>query len=265
MRMRFMLLGLCGLLAGCASYAVPGGKADFSQLGLTLEAKAALTDHSVQALLDKKPLVTFPATIAVARVQAANYDSYSYHPYAGPYRDPRNTYSVITIPDVEKDADFADIARLPRVAGVAPIKQILLDAQLSTDLELRNAAAKLHANLLLYYTLDTEFHTDSHVEPLGVISLGIFPNKVANVSTTASAVLMDVNNGYIYCVAESTTKNDQLANAWTSDEAIDQVRKHTERQAFVGLLGQIKTQWPTVVANYDHALPPTTAPTAAAK
>ncbi len=256
MRLRwFSLLGLFCTLCGCAEYVTPGAPADFSQLGLTQGAKAALTDKSVQAALDKKPLLTFPASIAVVRVQATDYDSYSYHrfyPQSGPQR---GAYSVITLQDVEKPADFDDLAALPKVSGIAPIKRLLLDSAANSDLELRDAAARLHANLLLYYTLDTEFHTRSHVGPLGVITLGIFPEQTANVSCVASAVLMDVNNGYVYCVADSAAASSQLANAWTSDDAMDQVRRKTEREAFVGLLGQLKEAWPNVIARYDHEPP----------
>ena len=240
---------LLTLLTGCAQYTTPGRPADFSKLGLTPEAAAALTDYSVQQTLAKKPLVTFPAALAVVRVQSADYNSYSYDRYYS--NTPRGAYSVLTIRDIEKDADFDALAKLPRLEGVAGIKRILLDKTLNSDLELRNAAAKLNANLLLYYTLDTAFKTDTHVAPLGLITLGLAPNQEAKVTCTASAVLMDTRNGYVYGVYESTAANDQLANAWTSAEALDQARQKTERQAFEGLLASFQKEWPTVLKNYD--------------
>jgi len=252
-RCLFGLLTLIALNACAQSYTVPGGAADFSQLGLTPQAKAALTDTSVQTLLDKKPLVTFPAAIAVVRVQAGDYDSYSFHRYAR--NTPRGAYSVITIRDIETDDDFNALAKLPQVAGVAGIKRILLDGNLNSDLQLRNAAAKLHANLLLYYTLDTAFDTETRVRPLGVITLGLFPNEKAKVTCTASAVLMDVNNGYIYSVVEASATNDQLTNAWESDTAMDDARKRAEREAFTQLLAQFKSEWPTVVMTYNRRAP----------
>jgi hypothetical protein len=244
------------VMAGCAdnSYTTPGGAADFSRLGLTPEAKAALTDDSVQQLMDKKPLVTFPATIAIVRVQATDYDSYSYHGYR-PTVPQRGAYSVITVRDIEKDEDFDTIAHLPQVNGAVSLKRILLGNTLNSDLDLRDAAAKLHANLLLYYTLDTRFDTEQRVKPLSVISLGLFPNKMAKVTCTASAVLMDVNNGYIYNATEATAKNDQLANDWSSDQAVDDARHKAEREAFTDLLKQFKEEWPVVVATYNRPVP----------
>ena len=239
-------------LAACNSYTAPGAPADFSQLGLTPRAKAALTDNTVQQLLDKKPLVTFPASIAVARVQARDYDSYSYHAWRRPSE---GNYMLMTIRDIETDEDFAALSHLPQVAGVGVVKRILVDDTLYSDLQLREGAARLHANLLLYYTLDTQFQTDTHVAPLGLITLGIFPNKEAKVTCTASAVLMDVNNGYIYSVVEATSAQNQLANAWNSAEAVDQVRRRTEQEAFKKLVSQFKSEWTTVVMTYNRRSP----------
>ena len=98
----FLLAALC--LTGCATYTTPGGPADFSKLGLTPEQKATLTDRSVQKLLDKKPLVTFPASIAIARVQAPDYSNYyySHRVYYHPYAADNSAYSVVTTPDESK-------------------------------------------------------------------------------------------------------------------------------------------------------------------
>ena len=255
MRISTVVLALGVVAAGCglqgcssAAYETPGARADFSALGMTPAQKAALTDTAVQKMLERKPLVQFPATIAVAHVQAGGYNSYSYHRYAG---DPRGAYSVITTREVETDDDFKALAALPKVSGVAQIKRILLDQTLNSDLELRAAAAKLHADLLLCYTFDTEFYSQNSAAPLSLISLGIFPTEVLKVRSTASAMLMDVNNGYLYAVVEATASNDQLSNAWTSGEAADQVRLKTERQAFADLVKQFVNDWPNVVKNYD--------------
>ena len=244
---------LVALLEGCAqSYTVPGGPANLANLGVTSEARTAATDHSVQAILNKRPLVTFPATIAIARVQAADYASYTYR--GG--RNWQGAYSVITARDIEKDDDILAIARLPQVNGVVTLKRILLEGALNSDEQLRAAAARLHANLLLFYTFDTVFQTESRIPPLGVITLGLFPEQNAKVCCTASAVLMDVNNGYVYGVVEATSKDSQLANAWSSKQAMDDVRRRTERDAFAQLLKQFAAEWPVVVATYRPATAP---------
>jgi hypothetical protein len=252
MRYLFTLLAVLLIsLAGCEAYTAPGRAADFSKLGLTPEGAAALTDYSVQQALSKKPLVTFPASIAVVRVQASDYNSYSYDRYYNSV--PRGAYSVLTIRDIEKDADFEALAKLPQVEGVGGIKRILLEKNLNSDQELRDAAARLHANLLFYYTFDTAFYTQTHIPPLGVITLGLAPNKEARVTCTASGVLMDTRNGYIYAVVEATSANNQLSTAWTSAETLDEARRATEREAFEGLVASFEKEWPKVLKNYDKA------------
>jgi len=232
------------VLGGCASYTTPGPKADFHTLGVSPEAKAALTDASIRQQLSRRPLVTFPASLAVVRVQGPCYSNRDLAAYG------RGNYSVVTIRDIEKDEDFQKIAALRQIHGVAPLRRILLPADLNTDLELRNAAATLHADLLLIYTFDTQFYTRDHVAPLSIITLGAFPGQTAHVTATASAILMDVNNGYVYGVYEETAKDTQLANFWTSDDAMDHARKLAETEAFQKLVAAFTQEWPNVLANY---------------
>jgi hypothetical protein len=156
----------------------------------------------------------------------------------------------VTTRDVETDADFEKIVQLPNVDNAVMMKQILVPPDARSDEELREAAAKLHANLLMFYTFDTQFYKDDHVRALGVVTLGLIPNQKAHAVCTASAVLMDVNNGYIYMVVEATSKQEQLANAWSSEQAMDDVRRKVEREAFEQMLKQFKAEWPVMVATY---------------
>ena len=254
----FALVAVFSFLAlvGCNSmYQTPGKAADFSKIGLTEQDVKAMTDFSVRDALAKKPMLVFPTAIAVVRVQAENYQ-YRRANGEDVTTYGHGAYSVITTRDVEKDADFERIAKLPQVLGVAPLKRLLLSSNLNSDLELRTAAAKLHAGLLLYYTFDTTFHTDEHGAPLSVFTLGIAPNHEAHVTSTASAVLMDVNNGYVYGVYEATSKKQQIANAWTSGEAMDQIREKAEREAFENLIHDFTTGWTSVVVeNQPKAKP----------
>ena len=246
---RLLLLPvILALASACQSYTVPGTAADMRNLGLSPDVKRALTDPSIRAAADKRPLVSFPAAIAVAHIQGADYGHGRFAPctYGG------GNYSLITIRDVETEDDFIALNKLPRVTGIVPLKRIIVSPNLQSDLELRAASLQLHADLLLVYTFDTSFYTDTYVQPLTVISLGIFPNKNAHVTTTASALLLDTRTGYIYGVYEATSKDNQLANAWSSEQAMDEARRRAEREAFSNLISQFKTEWPAVLANYDH-------------
>jgi hypothetical protein len=249
---RAALLGvLACAVAGCASYAAPGPGANLAMI--TGEDRQSLTDPNVQVALDRKPLAKFPAGVAVVRVQAPQYESRTATSYG------RGAFSVVTTRDVEKDETVDRLARLPQVSGIATIGRLLLPASLTSDRELRQAAAQLNADMLLVYTLDTSFYVRDMAKPLSVVSLGLSPNQQARVVTTASAVLMDTRNGYVYGMAEATERNERLANGWTSEDAIDAARLKTESRAFEKLVGNLETTWKTVVARYA---PPIGAPAA---
>lgn len=223
--------------AGCATYVTPGS-------GI---APSTLADWDIQELLERQPAAPFPARVAVVRVQGPGYTSYSSQSYG------QGRYSVVTTRDVERDEHFERIAALPMVAGVAPLNRLIIPPRLSSDRELRQAAAAVKADLLLIYTLDTAFRVKDHdIGPLGTITLGILPSKEARVTTTASAAIYDVRTGFIYGLAEATARESQLASAWTSREAVDDSRQRAERGAFERLVDEITKTWSDVIAEHAH-------------
>ena len=130
------------------------------------------------------------------------------------------------------------------------MNRLLLPPQLNSDMDLRQAAAALHADVLLVYTLDTTFRVEDSLAPLTVVTLGLSPNQHARVVCTASAVLLDTRNGFVYGVAEATQQGTQLASAWTSGAAVDDTRRRTETQAFDKLVGELEKTWVGVVRTY---------------
>jgi hypothetical protein len=230
------------LAGGCGGYAVPGRGADFQKMGV--KPADQFTDGSITDALAKRPQATFPAGVAVIRVQAPGYRSQTAEGWGN------GAYSIVTTRDIERPDQVERLARLPGVAGIAPLNRLLLPHDLKTDLELRQAAAALHADLLLIYTLDTTFQVDDKAAPLSVVTLGLSPNQVAHVVSTASAVLMDTRNGYLYGVAEHTDRQSQLASAWTSGAAVDEARRRAEAGAFENLVGELEKMWAGVYATH---------------
>jgi hypothetical protein len=242
-----ILLLLTAFLSGCASsYATPGRGAEMQLFGA---AKDQISDSSVVHVIDRRPLASLPTSIAFVRVQAPGYSSENVQSWG------RGAYSIITEREIQnEDTVLADLrAKLPKVKGFAPISRLLLPEEMRSDLELRQAAAALHADMVLIYTLDTSFRVQDVAAPLSVITLGLSPNQVAHVTCTASAVLLDTRNGYVYGIAEATEQQDQLASAWTSDVAVDQTRRRVEGKAFAKLGTQLEETWKGVVANLSPA------------
>jgi hypothetical protein len=165
MRITTILISVVGiaLLSGCASYIPPSGRADL----------AALSNPSMQESFAAKPAAAFPASIATVRVQAPRYQSYYTQREGGVYGQGR--YSVITVKEVEEDADIERIAKLPQIGGLITISTLLLPSSLQSDRELREAAARLKADMVLLYTFDTSFHDNDASVALSVVTLGLSP------------------------------------------------------------------------------------------
>jgi hypothetical protein len=237
----FMLLATSGL-GGCTSYVTPGGPASFSEMGVALTPQTA--DAVIAERLDRKPSARFPTNVVVVRVQQSGYRSYSDEGVGN------GAFSVVTNRDVETEAHFARLGRMPGVSGVAPLSRLMVPDKLSNERDLRAAAAQLHADVVVLYTFDTRFGSETVVPAMGVITLGLFPSEQARVTTTASAVVLDTRTGYVYGLAEATAKEEQGASAWTTRSAIEQSRRRAELAAFEQMLASLERTWGEVVSRH---------------
>lgn len=226
-------------LAACASYVTPGGAVSMP----------AITEVGISEALARQPAASFPARLIVARIQAPGYASYSNRGYG------EGSFSVLTARDIEVDEDFARIGAMPGIAAVGQLSRVLLPAQLNSSRELRTAAAQLRGDVLLAYTLDTAFRTDTlRIGPLQAVSLGFFPNKKANVTATCAAVFIDVRTGYVYGVAEASATEEQRSNVWNTQSALEEARVAAEREAFAGALAEVEKVWSTILAQHARGL-----------
>ncbi len=231
-----LFVGLIFGLNGCASYTTPGGGVQINELA----------EADINELMSKEPAAIFPANISVARVQAANYRSHTADSFG------TGRYSVVTTRDVEYEEDFVYLSKLLKVKGIAPVGRILLSKNLDRIKSLREASARLKADILLLYTFDTTFHAgEQKFLPLNVIALGFLKNKRVSVTTTASAALFDIRTEYLYGLAEATSKESKLASVWSSENAVDDLRLTAERSAFEKLLPEIEKTWGGVVTEYS--------------
>lgn len=223
------------LLGGCASYVTPSGRADL----------IGLAPPSMQTSFAAEPAAAFPASIAAVRVQSNRYSSYYTRTEGGVYGGGR--FSVITVKEVEDDADIQRIASLPQVGGLVTLSTLLLPSQLESDKELREAAARLKADMLLLYTFDTSFHENDASVALTTVTLGLSPTRRVYVRCAASALLIDTRTGFIYCAIEANEKRQVTTNAWESNQSADRARRDAEKAAFKALVGEFEKAWPRVL------------------
>jgi hypothetical protein len=234
--MKLMLLGLMVLCAGCASYVTPGA-------GVRLQD---IDRADIAAVAARKPSPNFPARLAIVRVQAPNYESYSGQSYG------TGRFSVLTTQEVITDDGMKTFGSWPSLAGVVPINSLLLPTRFESLDDLRLSAAKVQADIVLVYTVDTSFRIlGRSYGPLAAISLGTLPDRDAHVTATASALFIDVRTGFVYGVAEGTAKVSDLTSFWGSNATVDRKRIEAEQLAVGKLLSEAAMTWLGVSRQYQ--------------
>jgi hypothetical protein len=226
------------LLAGCATYVPPGPKADLQ----------VFAPPDIQAGFAAKPSNPFPASIALVRVQSPGYSNHYLQQHGGTHGQGR--YSVIFAREVEEQSDLDRLPRLPQVAGVVSLNRMLLPERLDSDREIRAAAARLQADLVLLYTFDTAFFDTDVARPLTVITLGLSPTRRISAVTTCSALLLDTRTGYIYSAYEATEKAQTISTSWGTRDSADEARRQNEKAAFRRLVDDFSGSWSRVLARH---------------
>lgn len=231
------------LLSSCASkYVTPGSDVKIS----------TLADEDISKILQNKPSAEFPATIAVARIQAPNYSNYQYRNYRNNEGYVNKNFSMILTRDADEEKVFEEIGKLKGIKQVSPFNRLLLPYDYKTIKDLRLAAAKMKAQMLLVYTFDSQFSIDTkNYGPQNAFALGYLKNKDVKVRTTCSAALFDVQTEYLYGLSEATAENSKKSNAWKKEDEVDNLRIETEKASFKKLGVELEKMWNGVLEEYQ--------------
>lgn len=205
----------------------------------------AINRADIAEVASRQPAATFPAVMGIVRVQAPAYRSYTYmgeSPKAG-------RFEVLATQELLTDVQLEGMARWPGVAAAVPVGRLLLPDNLESIDDLRLAAARIQADVVMVYTIDTTFQVRGRsYGPLALISLGMAPDRDAHVASTASAVFTDVRTGYTYGVAEATVRASGLTSMWGTNEMVDRKRLEAEQAAFDQLLVEAARNWGAIQA-----------------
>lgn len=199
------------------------------------ESARAFSDPLIARAYHAKPAMQFPARIAIA---------------------PMNDGAQTAIRNLDANGSIESLKRLPNVAATMPLSSLLLaDGQTSspgektwnrTDLVLREAAARLHADAVLMIKVDTHISDGTVFAPLTLASLGLFPNNRAAVIATTLAALVDTRTGYVYGTLERSAGRTCYTMSWdslTRDRTIDHASSDSTRK----LLADVPDFWRGVV------------------
>lgn len=233
--MAFMLA-----ISSCSvKYITPGSDVKISQLA----------DEDIAKLLSNKPASEFPVNIAIARVQHPLYTNNN--KWDNAFTTSTGNFSLVLTRNADEDEAFKKLNDMSGVKQASPFNRLLLPYNYKSIKDLRLAAAKMKAQMLLVYTFDTQFRIGTkNYGPHNIISLGYLKNKEVTVVTTASMALFDVQTEYLYGLAEATADERKKSNAWKKKEDVDDLRQQTEHRAFIKLIEEIESLWPGVVKEY---------------
>lgn len=212
------------------------------------ETREWQTDLDIAKTLELVPLARFPTSLAVVRVQSA-----APHSRSGGVSYGRGAYSVVLTPTVERKEHLDELRDLDQLTGVVRLNRLVLGQQLRTDKELRNAAARLHADLVLIYTINTEWTIDEDPKPLNAITFGLGRFKNITVTSTATALLLGTHNGFVYATSEVARDKKYQDNAWRNSDQIEEAQEQLEQEAFDGLVDSFTDSWPQLIDVYTNS------------
>lgn len=195
------------------------------------------TDPKVKKAYVARPAARFPANIAVVRVQENSS-----------YGGSQKGYSVVSSRDLERQEDLEKIQQLPGIEGIAPMNQLLLPRTGNSQEDIREAAAKLQADIILIYTVNTQFKKDELPLPINELSLNLLAINRYETSSTASGIIMDTRTGYVYGAVEG--KSDKRGGSFLVNSS-DMARKRAERTAFEKMLSSFEPVWKRTYARYN--------------
>ena len=181
----------------------------------------------------------FPVNIAVSRVSYNN---------AG-----KSDFRVITTRDLEQQEHYEMLGKMVGVDSIAPINYMMVPEGCSNVTDLCKAAEVLNADMLMVYTLETSNKTKTYdIGPLAAVTLGFTPNRMEYVTSTASAILLDVRTGFVYATFEGSWSNKHNASIWSEYEIRTNLSIDTQQKAFDVLINTIVKAWPEVVSKNKY-------------
>ncbi len=205
------------LSGGCAAY--QGVARPVPKLSLL---SPDLSDQNREKALNTKIKLKFPVVLAIAKVRKPCSDFV----YSG---QPNDFFALETIQGEEKNGwlnliDQPEAYQRQLIAQVQIISPSLLTGNPSIK-KLRNAAAMLHAPLLLVYMQEDNFDT-------GYNAVGCF--------SAAQAVIIDTSSGAIVATSDNAAKREQKVAFFVSDAVKQKVQEEAENQTVTGLQRNVR-------------------------
>lgn len=249
---RIAALVVIALLQGCASYIQTTSGDDYLarhpvKPAVNTAESAAARDtagfaDALRTAAAVEPRLRFPARIGIVRLQSDSA---------------RPDGKLMGMADGEVAAWQALAGRLgPTVGEFVPVQPLIIDLMRGAECgdgkcdartpvdAVRVAAARQHLDAILVYEIGTRVEQDSNILSLGKLTLiggYLLPSEELDARVVASAMLIDVIEGYPYGTASTIVNQRELATGWGSDESRRRLQARSEVRATEQLAGDVET------------------------
>ena len=238
---RFSLTIGALLLASCATTQMTSG-AVYNTRGVTANYVSASTiDAEIAQIAAVEPNLAFPARIGIAFVRNGQLQSLP------------SDHMASWSPLVDK--------LQPNYGTIVPISPLITQMVSSSTAQnsrvdainnIRRGAARQHVDyVLIYEVAQTDQDKRSNalsLTDLSVIGLFIMPSRELEVEATASAIFLDVRNGYPYGTATGLATKDGLTTATGSGSKRRRLQDRAEIAAVEALTDDVETMFDGLIA-----------------
>ncbi len=228
-------LAVLTLLGACSQVHTTSGAEYLARYEAT--SKGAVIDREIREAASVEPILTFPARLGIAKINQGRMvgirptELKLWSEIAA--RNHRLGEFVAVSPLI---AEFAeDSGRLNRTALFGDARELVK--------KIRIGAARQHVDAVLVYGVDSAAHRDS--TPLAFLDItiiggAILPTRKIEASAIASALLIDVRNGYVYGTTTASAEDERLSVTWGAGGRTRKAGERVVREAIRNLIPEVE-------------------------
>ena len=227
---------ICSLQSGCTRFA--GTIRPTPDLGVLSPELRDFTHAKIERYLKAYVQPVFPTVLAVAKMGGTCERGRSSYRY----REQETGLAVL------RGDEAKGWREIPKTDNAGTISQVHLVTPLivggePTLKDLRDAAAMLHAPLLLVYTqADSaeEGYNDSAMAYWSIVGLFLVPGNTVGHHSVCQAILLDTRTGLIVGTAQGESKQEENVLAGAVDIATQRTARQAQSEAVTNLQSEVR-------------------------
>lgn len=224
------------ILAGCATTQMTSGAAYNARTLSSDYVSASTVDAEIAEIAAVEPNLVFPARIGIAFVRNGQLQTLP------------SDHTASWAPLVDRlQPDYGTIVPISPLITEMVSSSAAQNSRVDTINNIRRGAARQHVDYVLIYEVaqtDQEKRSNAlSVTDLSIIGLFIMPSRALEVEATASAIFLDVRNGYPYGTATGLATKDALTTATKTGSKRRQLQDRAELAAVEALAIDVETMF----------------------